>query len=363
MIALETGAYRARFLDRFDAEARSFEDRLRAETFLVGAVPWPRVSFRQGYRHLETGGRRCRVLQLTRRDSGRSYQIAVVERSSKVRVFKNGEIPYWIPRPEPEARGEQVELLLLLRALLRERTTLMSVRAHAYVPGEPALDAAQALLEEAGFAPCAAEFPSRTRLLYLRPPLEEVLAALPSKIRTKLRLKKPDEARAEALARRAEIPALKAALNDAFRRSTESRGDFDFEGLFAVLEKHPEAAAAFGFYLSDDWSAPKAFVSGTASPPVFEYSTAGSLSDPRLRRFPFNYVLLWKLVEAAKARGARTFDMGGITDGGPDDPLAGISEFKRRFPGADVAVGRELRLVLRPARLRAYEALRGLKGR
>jgi hypothetical protein len=47
----------------------------------------------------------------------------------------------------------------------------------------------------------------------------------------------------------------------------------------------------------------------------------------------FSYPLLWDLMCWGKARGARWFDMGGVSDGGlnTDDPVGGISDFKRYF--------------------------------
>jgi hypothetical protein len=363
VIELRTEKYCARFFDRFDDDARRFEDRLRGDAPLAASAPWPRISFWQGYRHLQSLSRRYFVLQLARADSRRAYQVAVVEHASRIVLFRSGVASHWIPSLEPGAHREQVELMTLLRALCRERTALMSLRVHCYVPGEAALDGAESVLRESGFEACDRQFPARTRIVDLRPPIEEILARFPTKTRTKLKLKKPEEVRIRELALREHIPALRSALDDSFRRSAAGRHAYDFESLFGVLERFPEAAAAFGLFLSDDWSAPKAFISGVGSAPLFEYSAAGSLSHDRLRRLPFNYILLWRLVEAAKARGASTFDMGGITDGSPDDPLAGISDFKRRFPGFEVDVGRERLAVLRPLRHRASSLLRALKSR
>ena len=53
--------------------------------------------------------------------------------------------------------------------------------------------------------------------------------------------------------------------------------------------------------------------------------------------------------------------MGGITEGGSDDPLAGISDFKRHFPGFEVSIGRERLLKLRPMRYRLFSFLQALQ--
>ena len=362
LIHLQDEKFECRFFDRFDEEARRFEDRLRSEPMLVESIPWPRISFWQGYRHLESLSKKFVVLQMARKDSNRTYQIAAIEEASRIPSFSAGSIPYWIPSIETESRRDQARLLEIMRGLCLEHTPFMSLRVHAYVPGDPALEASEKILRESGFQACDRRFPARTRIIDLRPSIEEVFSQFPSKIRTKLRIKKPEEIRVEELKSRGQIPELQAALSDSFRRSTDQRFVYDFESLFRVLEKFPESAAAFGFFLSDDWSSPQAFISGVASAPLFEYTTAGSRSNARLRQFPFNYVLLWRLVEAAKARAALVFDMGGITEGSPDDPLAGISDFKRRFPGFEVNIGREGLLKLRPARCRLFSILQSLRG-
>jgi len=360
LIRVQTEGYRFRFFDRFDDEARQFEDRLRSEPAVVASIPWPRLAFWQGYRHLQTTSDRFFVLQMTRADSDRSYQVAVVERASMFPFFKSGLVPYWIPRLEPESLPEQAELLSCLKGLCLKHTSVMSLRVHAYVPGAAALDVAERLLRENGFENCDRHSPARTRILDLRPPIEDILAQFPKKTRTLLQTKRPDEVRVKELARREQIPELQSALDDSFHRSVAKSFHYDFESLFGTLEKFPGAAAAFGLCLSDDWNSLKAFIAGVASPPLFEYTAAGSRTNARLRQLPFNYILLWRLVETAKALGASTFDMGGITDGGPGDPLAGISFFKRRFSGLDVDIGREFALRIRPGRCRLYSLLRAV---
>lgn len=358
---IQTEKYRCRFFDRFDEESREFEDRLRSDPMVVESIPWPRISFWQGYRHLQSIPNKYFVLQMIRKDSNKAYQMAVIDHASRIPGFNRGVIPYWIPSLEPDSREDQADLLRTMLALCREHTSLMSLRVHSYIPGDPALDVAESILSESGFGACDREAPGKTRIIDLRPPIGEVLALFPTKVRTKLKVKKPEEVSVAELATRDHIPELQSALNDSFQRSASEEYKYDFESLFTILERSPEAAAAFGFFLSDDSNSPKAFVSGVASPPLFEYTIAGSRSNARLRLFKFNYILLWRLVESAKARGALTFDMGGITDGSPDDPLAGISDFKRRFPGFEVSVGREGLLELMPLRCRLFSFLNALK--
>jgi lipid II:glycine glycyltransferase (peptidoglycan interpeptide bridge formation enzyme) len=68
------------------------------------------------------------------------------------------------------------------------------------------------------------------------------------------------------------------------------------------------------------------------------------------------YAVVWDLIRWAKENGARFFDFGGITVGshGSNDPLGGISDFKRYFSERVVEVGAEWSFEPRP--LQAYAA-------
>jgi lipid II:glycine glycyltransferase (peptidoglycan interpeptide bridge formation enzyme) len=362
-IDFQAAGYRFRFFDRFDEETRRFEEGLRSGHSHVESIPWPRISFWQGYRHLQSLSGRYFVLQMLREDSNRAYQIAAIEHPSRIRSFTRGLITHWIPACEPEASLDQAELLRRMTELCRRHTSLMSLRVHCYVPGDSALDAAERLLEEQGFEPCQRQTPAKTRIIDLRPSLEEILSQFSKKTRPKLRIRKPEEVWIAELTSREHIPALQTAVNDAFQRTTHQHHNYDFASLFNTLEDFPETAVALGFFVSEEPRVPKAFVAGVASGPLFAYIGAGSRSDPRLRRHPFNQNLLWRLLEIAKARGALLFDMGGITDGGPDDPLAGISDFKRHFPGFELSIGRERLIKLRPMRHRVFSVLHALTRR
>ena len=91
------------------------------------------------------------------------------------------------------------------------------------------------------------------------------------------------------------------------------------------------------------------------------YSTAASTRATDLR-VPMAYSLAWELMQWARAQGAAAFDFGGISVGthGDDDPLGGISDFKRYFQGATVRVGEEWILEPSPAAARLSRMLRRL---
>jgi hypothetical protein len=114
-----------------------------------------------------------------------------------------------------------------------------------------------------------------------------------------------------------------------------------------------------------------AFAWGCLHGDVGEYSESGSTRADDLK-VSTSYALLWDLISWARKGGAHTFDLGGITSGitHSDDPLGGISDFKRRFSQREVEVGEEWELVPRPRRAmvagimsRAAGVLRSAKAR
>ncbi len=74
---------------------------------------------------------------------------------------------------------------------------------------------------------------------------------------------------------------------------------------------------------------------------------------------PLSYALMWHLIRWARREGARFFDLGGVTLADPEseDPLAGISDFKRGFSKELAHVGDEWQLEVRPVRARLLDAL------
>jgi hypothetical protein len=112
-----------------------------------------------------------------------------------------------------------------------------------------------------------------------------------------------------------------------------------------------------------------AFAWGCLHGEVGEYSESGSTRANDLK-VSTSYALLWDLIIWARKGGANTFDLGGVTSGitHSEDPLGGISDFKRRFSQRELEVGEEWELVPRPRRAklagvvsRVAEALRSAK--
>lgn len=97
-----------------------------------------------------------------------------------------------------------------------------------------------------------------------------------------------------------------------------------------------------------------AFAWGCMHGGVAEYAESGSTRADDLK-VSTSYALLWDLMRWARGNGAHWFDMGGITGGAThsEDPLGGISDFKRRFSQHEIEVGQQWELEPHPARAAA----------
>jgi hypothetical protein len=87
------------------------------------------------------------------------------------------------------------------------------------------------------------------------------------------------------------------------------------------------------------------------------YNIGASLKVPDIK-IRMMTPALWDLILWAHREGARWFDFGGVTTGtvGTDDPLGGISDFKRGFTREEIALGEEWVFEPRPWKARVANA-------
>lgn len=89
------------------------------------------------------------------------------------------------------------------------------------------------------------------------------------------------------------------------------------------------------------------FAQGTRAPSAACYAIAGTERAADIGRAPLSYGLVWALLEWGQRLGSPWFDFGGVTTGSKmDDPLAGISDFKRKFGGEDCRIAAEYRIII-----------------
>jgi hypothetical protein len=147
----------------------------------------------------------------------------------------------------------------------------------------------------------------------------------------------------------------RAALN-------RTGGHFDSEDWQAVLrfsQDHPELSRVFGLFLGEDESLENMAAFGwvCSHGDHGEYRAAGSTRNPDVK-IPYGYLVAWDMIRWAKASGAKWFDFGGVTlSDGSDDPLKGISDFKRSFSREVAEVGSEWIFDPRPVRAHVANAI------
>jgi hypothetical protein len=202
--------------------------------------------------------------------------------------------------------------------------------------------------------------PTRTLMLELMPSSDELLKSLPQKTRHKIRHASKSRAHILELTRPECMEICETAMNASRKRSGGGVTDFDFKAPFALARKRPEMARILGLYLDEKWDQPLAYVIGYVTGTRAEFASAGAFGDSALRSIPYNYFLLWELMNWARSQGAREIDLGGITDGGPNDPLQGIARFKRSFSEREIEIGLEMVKIIRPFRFAVYSALKSL---
>jgi Acetyltransferase (GNAT) domain len=270
-----------------------------------------------------------------------------------------------VHRLGPAATGEDEEHGLEgLRRLCAELSDLVTLRLQPRRFSQRALYDYEARARRAGYSLRDPEGITRTLVVDLSIAPEAYLASLTKKTRAKFRHRKRAEVEIRPLDDPRWIPACRAASAASIGRTGgESSSRMELEALFGVARERPELARIFGLFLPDRPDDLLAFVAVMRHGRLAEYTVAGSLFDPVLRSMPFNYFLLWELMTWARDGGSLWLDLGGITEGGSSDPLAGISSFKRNLTDNDVELGREMAVTLKPLRLQLLEASREARDR
>lgn len=373
-IQMKRGDLNFRFSDSFNKAAKDFEDnQIRSKTCesisfideanISRSVLWPNISHWQSYHFLSNQKKEFYLLQMSNERTNCHYQVVVRVETSRIALFKTGIIHQWIMKTDEDSLIDQYYLIKELMHLCKLHTKLISVRVQPYMPGTETLESAHKLLSPLGFIEVGPISNIKTRMIDLRPSIEEILSSFSANGRARLKIKSKDADKVEVkeICNVATIPSLQNALNASFKRSIKKECPYNFLPLFLRATQFANEVVMLGFYLKEEASEPKAFVTGIGHGCIVEYSVGGSLSDSRLRQFPFNHILMWQLAVRAKKNGSELLDMGGITSGADDDALAGITNFKRFFPGFELSTGREMELKLRPVIMYLYSLLNYLR--
>lgn len=343
--------WHARLTNTLDEKSRQFE----AELSRTVTLPVPQQQI-----HLDASPREFRLFQLRDPQGRAAMQIAFqVYRPSRLPQLGRGIAAKLGRAINPESRRAG---LRLLRKLCISCTDLITLRLQPIRFQDAELDLFEQDAADHSFRRAEAMSYTRTLKFSLEGSLEDILTAMTKRTRAKIRHRTRSEIDLIPLTDARYIPACRAAMRASFERTGGNPNEFDFEAAFALAASHPDRVRIFGMFLPSNPTELVAFVIGHHNGgDVAEYVAAGSLPNPELRKLSFNYFLVWELMQWAHAGGAKWLDLGGITPGGPNDPRASISEFKRHFSEDEIEVGREMVTTLRPVRAFLFDQLSRLR--
>lgn len=340
-----------RFTNFIDAESFAFEQ--TAQDILGDAAT------EQTLAYAKISGREHYVMQ-TRAANGVPALQAIVYlgRPKLLRSFAMASVPnfYRARNPCEEEFG-----LRMLRKCCAEIPHAMTLRIQPQRFDNQELVGFELRSENSGYKSVAPLGVTHTLMLGLEKSAESLAAKMPQKTRSKFRHATRAKIELRTLSDASFKSACREATNDSRKRSGSTETPYDFNAAFAMAKAYPDRAQIIGLFLKQRPDQLLAYVIGYRNGTRAEYASAGSFSDPELRSMPFNYFLFWELANWARAHGAEELDMGGVTPGDANDPLQGVSRFKRSIATTELEVGREVMSTLKPVRYAVYQALKEAK--
>lgn len=356
----EQDGRKVRFTNVLDAEAETFEhglvQRVRIRPYDEETALPLELHLPQQIRWLRHYTGEFRLLQITDAQGNPASQIAVtLHRPRRLRWFGHAAVSSY--GASSVSHEDEFWAMKLLPSLLRGEKGMTRLRFQASRPRSQDLLDFEHLARRAGYRIVDPLHVTRTAVYDLTPTLDELLAAMDKKTRAKVRHAGREKVEIIRTADPAHIPAMRAALGASFSRTGGARAHFDFESAFRMAQAEPDRVLILAVFLKSRPGELLAYSVTARHGELIEALSSGSLPDPELRKLHFNYFLYWEQIQWAKAAGARLLDLGGITDGGATDPLAGISAFKRHFTRTEIEIGREMELEIRPFRCAVFRAL------
>jgi hypothetical protein len=216
-------------------------------------------------------------------------------------------------------------------------------------------------LERHGFVPVpVSRTYERTLVVDLVPEENALLAGFHYNVRRALRSVVKHPVRVTTATSEALAPRLQEIADETRRRTGAEPQQIDWRSLIRMSAAVPHLSRIAILERTDRGGpdAVLAFAWGCAHGRVAEYSEAGS-TRPDDMKISTTHALMWDLMSWARQNGATMFDMGGVTAGNrnSDDPLGGISDFKRLFTRREVQVGQQWLLEPHPARAAAARVI------
>jgi len=182
-----------------------------------------------------------------------------------------------------------------------------------------------------------------TLVLDLKPTEEEIFAKINQTGRQSIRKTEKFSLKSVPLTTPEFADRIRELQQEALQRTGGHIASEDWRAILNMSKERPDLSRVFGLFLGEDESPANMMAFGwvCSHSDHGEYRAAGStrLSDVKI---PYGYIVVWDMIRWAKGVGAEWFDLGGVTLAeGDEDPLKGISNFKRHFRGEVAEVGSE----------------------
>ncbi|HEX6313210.1 MAG TPA: hypothetical protein VFZ73_00060 [Gemmatimonadaceae bacterium] len=150
-------------------------------------------------------------------------------------------------------------------------------------------------------------------------------------------------------------PRMNALLVHALARTGGATQEEDWAAIMRLCADVPHRSRVVGLFAGES-RAPDSllgFAWGIHHGDRVEYHIGASARVPDVKIRILSPVL-WDLITWGRRTGGQWFDLGGITPGsaGSEDPLGGISDFKRGFSKVETLLGEEFALEPSPFRWR-----------
>jgi hypothetical protein len=246
-----------------------------------------------------------------------------------------------------------------LSALGTDVLGVIELRVEVFSRSPEERGAVAGALERRGYVRCShRRVYKRTLIIDLESPEEELFASLHRSTRRDIRKAE----RSGHVIRQLEDPAYANRIDALFKEAmARTNGPYDvlpWRTHLAFSSRFPELSRIVGFFADgrEDERALMGFNWCGLNGRGVEYLASGAGRELGAG-VSINHWLLWDQVRWAKSLGVRYFDCGGVTAADQaEDPVRGISDFKRRFGGTEVWVGDEWCKVLRPAHAKVIES-------
>jgi hypothetical protein len=197
-----------------------------------------------------------------------------------------------------------------------------------------------------------------TLVMDLSPSEEEIFAKINESGRNKIRKTARKSGQSVVITDSAYADRIGELQQAALTRTSGHTDSEDWRAVLKISEQRPDLSQVFGLFIGEDKSPENMAAFGWVCNhgDSAEYRAAGSTRRTDVK-IPFGYLVAWDMIRWAKANGAKWFDFGGVTLEEGDDPLKGISDFKRSFSREVAEVGAEWVYEPSPIKAKIAEAI------